>query len=113
MVSEVYITHGSFLLSDFLSATIIFIGTLFLMRSLKVFGGERFRQPASMIGAGTLLFAFAHEWGEFMCGSGIHGGVPETLFGKIHIIFLGVIGSTIFLVGCFLLYRRYAEYLNK
>lgn len=105
--------HASFFLSDFISALLVFIGALFLMKFLSALGGEKFKKPAFLIGAGTLLFAIGHEWGEFICGIGIHGGIPQTLFGTIHLYVLGIAGSSMFFTGCYLLQKRYMEYLEK
>lgn len=105
--------HSSFLFSDFISALLLATGTIFLMRFLRVLGGERFRGPAVMIGTGMILFAVLHEFGEFLCGAGIHGGNPATLFGTAHILVLGSLGAVMFLIGCYQLQKRYAEYVKK
>lgn len=107
------LTHASFFLSDFISALLIFIGALFLLNFLSTLGGEKFRTPAHLIGIGTLLFAFGHEWGEFVCGIGIHGGIPQTLYAIVHLYVLGLTGSILFFIGCFMLQKRYIEYLKK
>lgn len=107
------LAHASFFLSDFASALFIFIGALFLIKFLKIIGGEKFRGPAYLIGIGTLFFAVGHEWGEFICGIGVHGGIPQTVFGAVHLYMLGTGGSIMFFAGCYLLQKRYVEYLKK
>lgn len=102
-----------YLVSDIYGAFFMLLGTLMMIGFLKLFAGEGLKKYSVMIGSGMLLFSVLHEFGEFICGSGIHGGYPQTFLGSLHIVFLGSIGSIIFFIGCYLLQKRYFEYVAE
>lgn len=104
--------QATLLFSDFISAILLFAGTLFLVSTLKVFAGSRLKSASIMVSFGLLLFSLLHEFGEFMYGAGIHGGFPKTFLGSMHIIFFGAAGSFIFFMGCYLIYKRYSDFLR-
>ncbi len=113
MMSDITIlTTAGLLASDFISATLITIGTLYLTSVLKIFGGTKLKAPSAMIGIGLMLFTILHEFSEFLYGIDVHGGFPKTLFGSVHLIVFGAIGSIIFLSGCYMLNKRYSEYVR-
>jgi hypothetical protein len=113
MPSETFIMKGWYLGADMYGAFFMLIGTLMLIGFLKFFAGNRFKKHAILIGTGMLLFSVLHEGGEFICGSGIHGGFPETFLGSFHVIFLGSIGSIIFFIGCYIFQKRYFQYIKE
>ncbi|MFH0929298.1 MAG: hypothetical protein V1818_03010 [Candidatus Aenigmatarchaeota archaeon] len=106
------LAHWEILGAEVYSAFFLIIGTVMLIGFLKFFGGEKFKKYAFMIGSGMFLFAILHQTGEIVCLSGIHGGFPKTLYGSIHILVLCSIGSIIFFIGCFMLQKRYLEYIK-
>ncbi len=101
-----------FLAADIYGAFFMLLGTLLLMGFLKYFGGSGLRKYAVTAGAGMLLFSVLHEGGDFICGSGIHGGMPRTLYGSVHIVILGTMGPVIFFIGCYMFQKKYMEFVK-
>lgn len=93
-------------IADVINAAALFIGMLILIRFLKTFGGPSIRKYSVWIGIGILLYAIFHEGGEVLYGLGIHGGFPKTLWGSFHIVFLGIIGSLIFLIASYMFTKK-------
>lgn len=93
-------------IADIINAIALFIGMLILLRFLKKFGGLEIRKYSVWIGVGILFYAIFHEGGEVLYGSGLHGGFPKTLWGSFHIVFFGIIGSLIFLIGSYMFTKK-------
>lgn len=113
MASELTaLVNTGLLASDVISAFLLFIGTLYLSGALKIFGGNKLKDHAMMIGIGLLLFTVIHEFGEFVYGAGIHGSSDlDTTLESIHVL-LGFAGALIFFKGCCGLYKTYSEYIK-
>ncbi|MFH1249209.1 MAG: hypothetical protein V1660_03585 [archaeon] len=109
MVSPNSFSNPLFFIIDFISAIVIFVATLFFIR---FFNGSKLKREIMLLGAGLILHALFHEFGEFVCRAGIHGGFPKTFWGSFHILILGSIGAIIFFIGSIMLKKRYSKLLE-